>query len=184
VFAYDDGMMNRFYFLILILLSVSVVSLKANPAFAQNDGGIPSDEISLFVGSHLPSQIDNVTEVLPVFGARYGFGTRRFGIMEVGASNTHAKGVDFTNFDVSLRGNIPWDDGLVAIFYAGGDGNYYRGEGETKRKLEAGWHIGTGAMIMATNNLWFRGDIKFMGLPGSSLFVTFGLVFQLSDYNK
>lgn len=116
-----------------------------------------------------------------MFGARYGFGTRRFGILETGVSNTHAKGVDFTNFSLSIRGNLPFDDGIVAIFYAGGDGNYYKPEGIEKRKLEAGWHVGTGAMVMASNNLWFRGDIKFMGGPGVNLFVLFGLVFQLSD---
>lgn len=165
-------------FIVLWCSSVFLVT----PALAQND--VPSDEISLFVGTHLPSEIPNVTETLPVFGARYGIGTRRFGILELGASNTHAKGVDWTNFDVSLRGNALFDDGLVGIFYAGADANYYSPAGETKRKLEAGWHVGTGAMIMATNNLWFRGDIKFMGGPGSSLFAVLGLVFQLRDQSS
>lgn len=177
--------MNQFLRLltfILVCCSVCFSALVGAPsAFAQSDASIPADEISLFVGTHLPSQIDNVTETLPVFGARYGVGTRKFGIIEIGASNTHAKGVDFTNFDLSLRGNAPFDDGIVGIFYAGADGNYYSPEGETKRKIVAGWHVGTGAMIMASRNLWFRGDIKFMGGPGTSLFAVVGLVFQLGD---
>ncbi|RYZ76660.1 MAG: hypothetical protein EOP05_04380 [Proteobacteria bacterium] len=163
--------------LTFILLALSLPTF----ALAQNDGSIPSDEISLFVGTHLPDQIPNVTETLPVFGARYGFGTRRFGIVEAGVSNTHAKGVDFSNFSLSLRGNVPFDDGIVAIFFAGADANYYKPETEFKRRFEAGWHVGTGAMVQASNNLWFRGDIKFMGGPGVNLFVLFGLVFQLND---
>lgn len=168
-------------FLVVTLLVVLAFVVSPLPVFAQS-GSANSDEVSLFVGSHLPSNIEGIKEVLPVFGARYGWATNRLGMVDLGFSNTHAKGVDFTNLSLSVRGSIPFDDGIVAMIYGGGDANWYSPENVNKRKLEGGFHFGTGAMVMATNSFWFRGDLKFMGGPGQNLFLLFGVVFQLDGF--
>ncbi len=145
-------------------------------AYAQDSGG-GADDISLYIGSMLPNQIDGVAEILPVFGGRYGFGTN-IGTFEVGGANTHAAGVDFTTISGSLRGDIDLGDGMTGIIYAGADWNYYVPEGATERQSETGFHIGTGALMLVSNTLWLRSDLKFMGGPGTSLYLLFGILFR------
>lgn len=167
--------------LLIVILALGSV-LWPGVVWAQSDIA-PPDEISLFVGSHLPSEIEGVTEVIPVVGARYGVGLRRTGHLEFGLSNSRAKGVDFANFDLGLRGSVTLDEGIEGIFGVGGDASYYIPVGETKRRIAGGFHAQAGLMVMATRSLWFRGDLKYMGGPGSSVFVLLGLAFQLGDSN-
>jgi hypothetical protein len=145
-------------------------------ARAQSSSG--TDEISLYLGEDLPSGIENVTEILPVFGGRYGIQTSRVGIVELGLFNTHASGVDFSTFEASLRGTLLFSPGLDGLYYGGLDFNYFRPEHEDERKTATGFHIGAGAMMQVTDSLWLRGDLKFMGGPGSSLYLLFGVVFK------
>lgn len=137
-----------------------------------------NDEISLYLGEMLPSQIDNVTDILPIFGGRYGFQTQKVGVAEIGLFNTHASGVDFTTLEASLRGDMPFSPGIDGIYYGGLDFNYYRPAGEDSRKNQTGFHVGTGAKMQVTDSLWVTGDLKFMGGPGTSLFLLFGVIFK------
>jgi hypothetical protein len=146
-------------------------------AEAQEEG---KDDISLFVGSMLPNQIDGVTEILPVFGGRYGFGTK-IGTFEVGGANSHAEGIDFTTIEGSLRGDFDLGDGMSGLFYGGMDLNWYIPTGATERQSETGFHIGTGAMMSVSENLALRADLKFMGGPGTSLYLLLGVIFRSSS---
>lgn len=168
--------MKKFRF--VVLASLIALTAVASPcaSFAQ-DGGSDSDDISLYIGSMLPNQIDGVTEILPVFGGRYGFGTN-IGTFEVGGANTHAEGVDFTTISGSLRGDFDLGDGMTGLIYGGLDWNYYVPAGATERQSETGLHIGTGAMMLVSNTLWLRSDLKFMGGPGTSLYLLFGILFK------
>jgi hypothetical protein len=161
--------MEKMVFVLMMLL--------APFAWAQSASG-GSDEISLYLGEMLPSGIEHVTEVLPVFGARYGLQTSRVGIAELGLFNTHAQGVDFTTFEASLRGTIETSPGMDVVYFGGADLNYYRPENEESRKTVTGFHLGAGGMMQVTDTLWLRGDLKFMGGPGTSLYLLFGLVFR------
>lgn len=167
---------SRFQILLITMVTLIVVFTSMS-ASAQDGGQAGGDEISLFLGSMLPNQIDGVTEILPVFGGRYSFGTT-FGAIEAGAMNTHARGVDFTTAEVSLRGDVRASDGINGIIYVGVDANWYRPEGSTERKLESGLHLGTGMMMLVSNTVWLRTDLKFMGGPGTSLYLLLGLVFK------
>jgi hypothetical protein len=137
-----------------------------------------SDEISFYLGEMLPSGIENVTEILPVFGGRYGLKTARAGVAEFGLFNTHAAGVDFTTFEASLRGSIETTPGMDVVYFGGADVNYFRPENEDDRKTVTGFHVGAGGMMQVTDTLWLRGDLKFMGGPGTSLFLLLGIVFR------
>jgi opacity protein-like surface antigen len=97
---------------------------------------------------------------------------------EFGLFNSHAKGVDFSTFEASLRGSAPVSSGLEGIYYGGLDFNYYIPENETERRSTTGFHVGAGAMMQVTDSLWLRGDLKFMGGPGSSLLMLFGILFK------
>lgn len=145
---------------------------------AQEGGEAGGSEISLYLGSLLPNQIDGVTEILPVFGGRYGFRTGSMGLVEFGLSNTHAEGVDFTTFSGSLRADLPAIDQFVGMIYGGIDFHYYRPAGSEDRRTETGLHVGSGLLMHASDTLWFRTDLKFQAAPGTSLVILFGLVFR------
>jgi hypothetical protein len=144
-------------------------------SLAQSDN-TPS-EINLFVGNMLPNEIQGVTDILPVFGGRYSFGTG-FGGVELGGMNTHAFGTDFTTLEASLKGNMTLSQGLEGVFYGGGDFNYYSEKNQTNRQIAYGLHAGGGAMMLVSDTLWLRGELKFMAGPGTSLYLLFGLVFR------
>lgn len=161
--------MTKLLFVVLTLLA---------PVLAVAESSSGSDEISFYLGNMLPSAIDNVTEILPVFGGRYGLQTARVGVAEFGLFNTHASGVDFTTLEASLRGSFNASSGFDVLYFGGLDFNYYRPEGDESRKNQTGFHVGTGAMMQITDTLWLRGDLKFMGGPGQSLYLLAGIVFK------
>lgn len=162
----------------LILISLSLETFDRSVAQAQEGGEGGGSEISLYLGTMLPNQIDGVTEILPLFGGRYGLRTGSVGTLEFGLTNTHAEGVDFTTFTGSLRADLPAMDGFFGIIYTGIDINYYRPAGSEDRRTETGFHIGSGLLMQASDTLWFRSDLKFMASPGTSLSLLFGLVFR------
>lgn len=168
--------MTRIRFAILTSLIALTAALTPRAAFAQ-DSGSTTDDISLYVGSMLPNQIDGVNEILPVFGGRYGFGTN-IGTFEVGGANTHAEGIDWTQIEGSLRGDFDLGDGMSGLIYGGADWNWYIPAGASERQSETGFHIGTGALMSVTPNLSLRADLKFMGGPGTSLYLLFGVLFK------
>ena len=159
--------------------AVSIIISLGLPVCASAQSATTSaNEISFYLGEDLPSGIDNVTEILPLFGGRYGIETARIGVVELGLFNAHAKGVDFATFEASLRGNAPISPGLEGLYYGGLDFNYYIPENQTDRRSATGFHVGAGAMMQLTDTLWLRGDLKFMGGPGSSLIMLFGILFK------
>lgn len=163
-----------------ILVLTTAVFLISSPAHAQDGAATATSgsEISLFVGSLLPNQIEGVTEILPVFGGRYGFKTGSFGVVELGLSNSHAQGVDFSTFSGSLRADLPPIDQFTGFFYGGLDFNYYRPVNSDSRKSETGLHVGTGLTVHMSDSLWLRSDLNFMVQPGTSLSILFGLVYK------
>lgn len=168
--------MRRVFRATSIYLSAFIIAFLApEPSRADTAG---SDEIQFFVGQQLPAGIVGVDDMLPVFGGRYGVATNTLGLAEIGLFNTHALGVDFSTLELSLQGNLPMSAGLEGLFYGGVDLNYYREVGAVDRKTEFGYHAGAGAMIMLTDNLWLRSDLKFMIGPGTSLYLLFGFVFR------
>ena len=159
------------------LIVVSLLSFSIE-SWSQDSGATPhGDDISLFIGSMLPNQIDGVTDILPVFGGRYGFQTG-LGTIEAGGSNTHAKGVDFTNLDLSLRGEQPVAPGVSGLIYGGADFNWYIPQGSSDRQSVWGFHLGVGGAMTVTDTVSLRGDIKFMAGPGTSLLFLIGVLFR------
>jgi hypothetical protein len=165
----------------LLSMAIGVVvalALALTPTVAGAQSGDASgSDFSLFGGYMLPNQIDNVTEILPLFGGRYGLGLP-LGAAEFNFENAHARGIDWTSLGVSLRGDIPVAPGMTGFIYGGPDFHYYVPAGETNRHAETGLHFGAGAAMMVKDSLWVRGDIKFMGNPGTALYLLFGLMFR------
>ncbi len=162
---------------IFFIVWLTTGCLTASFARAQDANG--RDDFSFFVGHMLPNQIEGVTEILPVFGGRYAF-AGSFGALEVGGQNSHAQGVDFTTLTVDVRGEIPVAQGISGLIYAGPVLNYYSQKNTSNRLTEYGLEVGVGAMMLVSDTLWLRGDLKFMGGPGTSLYLLFGLAFRTS----
>ncbi len=162
-----------------LIVIFSIIASLGLPLRAQAQSATTSaSEISIYVGEDLPSGIDNVTEILPLFGARYGLQTTHAAIVEFGLFNAHAKGVDFSTFEASLKGAASVSPGLEGLYYGGLDFNYYTPENGTERRPATGFHAGAGAMLQVSDTLWLRGDLKFMQGPGSSLIMLFGLLYK------
>ena len=157
---------------------VFLTSFWTSRVVAQESGTADGSEVSLYLGSMLPNQIDGITEILPIFGGRYGIKTTNLGMLEFSFSNIHAEGVDFTTLSATLRADLPAIDQFVGIFYGGVDFNYYRPATASDRTTDTGLHIGTGLMMHTTDTLWFRTDLKFMASPGTSLSILFGVVLK------
>ena len=176
----------RFRFQIFQLLCHSVLQFLVASVLvvacsdgAQAQGDVGSD-FSMFLGYMLPNQIDGVTEILPIFGGRYAFGLPA-GAVEISGENSHAQGIDWTSFGLSLRGEIPVATGVTGLIYAGPSLHYYAPVNDTARRSDYGFHFGIGGLMLVTDSLWLRSDLKFMGNPGTSLYLMFGLMFRPSS---
>ncbi len=172
----ESGSANATFRLLFCGLAFLAMPLLAGA----QDAADGASELSFFVGSHLPNQIDGVTEILPVFGGRYGLPLGG-GIAELGLSNSHAEGVDFSMLSASMRANLPTIDQFMGSVYGGLDINFFRPAGAENRTTETGVHVGAGLLMHASSTLWFRGDLKFAANPGTSLMLLFGIVFRASD---
>jgi len=170
-------------FVPVVLLATLFYLTFASRAIAQSEEGAAhhGNEFSFHGGYLLPNQIDGVTEILPVVGARYGFAMGEAGVIELGAANSHAEGVDFTTFTLSLRGEVPLIEGITGIVYGGTDFNWYQPQLQSERLTAVGVHLGAGGMMLVSDTLWLRTEMKFMGGPGTSLYLGFGLVFRASS---
>lgn len=160
----------------------AVFALSTAPVHAQDekaDAGAGGGETSKFgnmygihTGPLLPNQIPGMTEIMPLWGIRYGIPVRK-GTLETGIASARAKGVEYYNGSVSIRGDYNIDD-LFALVYAGLDTHYYSPNG-SPFTMYFGAHVGGGFAAHLGDLLWFRSDMKFNVNPGTALYIGFGL---------
>jgi hypothetical protein len=145
-------------------------------AKAQSSGGSDTD-FSLFGGYMLPNQIPSVINILPLFGGRYAF-DYPWGAVEGELENAHAVGVDWTQGSISFRAQTPISPGLDGMIYAGPDILWYIPNGATQRQFDYGVHVGIAGVMQVKDSLWVRGDVKFLGNPGTALYLLGGIMFR------
>jgi len=172
--------MKRLASFSLCFLFAAFSFFGAETACAQSEGG--TRDVSLFVGHMLPNQIDGVTEILPIFGGRYTYGTSA-GDFEFSLENAHAEGVSWTSLGLSLRGEGPLAPGISALLYGGPSVHYFRPAGDTIRHFDFGVHFGIAGLMLVGDTLWVRSDLKFLGGPGTALYLNIGLMFRTSGGN-
>ncbi|HMN68103.1 MAG TPA: hypothetical protein PKC28_06140 [Bdellovibrionales bacterium] len=173
--------MQRFAIPLWMLLLFGPVFVFAQPQGAGGgDGKAGFDapyELGFHLGNLLPNQIDGVTEITGLGGARGGYRFAPLTYAETGLIMGNGEGAEWKNVHLDVRMDIPVEN-LVAVAYVGGDAIYYKGVGRST-KLVFGGHAGGGIMAHLTGAVWFRGDMKFGFSPGTSLYFGFGLVFRL-----
>ncbi len=131
----------------------------------------------IHTGPLLPNQIQGMTEIMPVWGVRYGLPVRK-GMLEMGVANARAYGVEYYNISASIRGDYNIDD-MYALIYAGIDSHYYSPNG-APFNMYFGAHVGGGFAAHLGDLLWFRTDMKFNVNPGTALYIGFGLEWRMA----
>lgn len=165
----------------LIFIAVTFISPVARAAEGEGEKDTSGKNIGLEagfqVGNLLPNQIGGVTEIIGMGGVRAGYrlGTSTFG--EGGFTTGNGSGVEWKNFEMSIRMEAPIEH-LVAIAYIGPDLTYYHGVGDSNRVIFGG-HVGGGLQAQLGGATWFRADMKFAASPGTSLYISAGLMFRL-----
>ncbi|PIU00081.1 MAG: hypothetical protein COT74_06945 [Bdellovibrionales bacterium CG10_big_fil_rev_8_21_14_0_10_45_34] len=133
-----------------------------------------SSYINLHLGPTLPNQIDGVTEILPSWGARYGFPIFSGYLLESGAIISRGKGTHAYDFHTSIRSDMDINGYLMAIMYLGADFHYYAPPHSDFHSAFGG-HVGIGITAPIIDSIWIRSDMKFNINPGTSLYIGFGL---------
>jgi hypothetical protein len=158
------------------------VFIAGSLAYAQEEGKddhgpkIHGWEYGVHTGPLLPNQITGVTEIMPMWGARVSFPSRK-AMIEVGLSNARAYGITMYDGSLSYRGDVTVES-LTGIFYLGLDFNHIT-DATGSTQMVGGGHVGAGLMTLIGDSLWFRTDMKFNVNPGTSLYIGFGLVFRM-----
>lgn len=161
------------------LIMILLLSLGTSaPAQDNADSGDAKEDkqfgkiYGLHVGPLLPNQIRGMSEIMPVWGARYAMPLRK-GHAEFGLANSQANGTSYYNVSASFRGDYQIED-LFAVAYAGLDTHYWNAPSESAQTM-FGFHVGGGFAAHLSDMLWFRSDMKFNVNPGTALYIGFGL---------
>lgn len=173
--------MTKIFATLTILLAGSTAFAQPDPGGASKPAGSDAPfELGFHLGSLLPDQIDGVTEIMGLGGARMGYKFNPGSYFEGGIITGNGEGVKWKNIHMDVRMDIPVE-GLVGIAYVGADSTYYQGAGRSSSKLIFGGHAGGGIMAHVSGSMWFRGDMKFNFSPGTSLYIGAGFVFRLGS---
>lgn len=136
-------------------------------------------EFGFHLGNLLPNQIEGMTEIIGLGGARGGFRIAPETYFEMGMIAGNGEGAEWKDLHADFRMDIPVEN-LVGVAYIGADTIYYKGV-DRSTKLVFGGHAGGGVQGHLTGLVWFRADMKFGFNPGTSLYIGAGLVFRMGE---
>ncbi len=168
------------------LLHLAFLSLISSPALAQTPQGEQGGgtmgsnalyEAGVHLGYLLPNQINGLTEIIGLGGARVAYRLAPQTYAEAGMILGNGEGAEWKNTHIDIRMDIPVEN-IVGVAGVGADMVYYKGANEGTRIIFGGHAIG-GLMMPLSGLAWFRTDMKFSFSPGTSLYIGFGLVFRL-----
>lgn len=167
-----------FSLLVSLVASQNLWAQENNPDETPKPSG---DEFGIHTGPLLPNQIEGMTEIQPMWGARYGTSFRK-GFLELSFANSRANGVIYYNGFVSYRYDVVVE-GIVGMFYAGLDVHQWSSPPSDATTIVGGGHIGSGMLFPLGDTMWFRTEMKFNLNPGTALYIGFGFVLRFPDGN-
>lgn len=163
----------------LRLLITSLIMLSSLTAWGQagNDGG--PHEFNFFMGNVLPNGVDGAEEIFSLSGLRYSMAMSEEGqgFYEFGGVFGNGDGVRWQGAFASLRMNVPVET-MVGFAYLGLDYTNYE-TSTTSKTQTGGGHVGGGLMTLIGGNCSMRFDMKLNSKPGTSLYFSLGLSFEL-----
>ena len=154
--------------------------------FAQDSGSGYSSyfDLGLKTGTLLPSKINGVRDLLPLWGVKMGHPISQELALEYDIDIAHAKGVSYFLGYVSLRHDFAVGDTIPLFFLVGFDGHYYKRKStlitqtEFPFKFSTGWHVGVGGEAVIYKDLLARIDFRMGFSPGRQMTMAFGVVFR------
>jgi hypothetical protein len=170
-------MFKRVFIAALICFSSALAAQEDGDDKKDLSGANVGTEFGVFIGNILPNQIDGVSEITGLGGARFGYGLGGLSFVEGAFTTGNGNGVEWKNVELSIRMDIPVEN-LVGIAYIGPDLTYYKPAGSDSNKIVFGAHAGGGVQTLVGRTTWFRFDMKFGVSPGTSLYIGVGFVFR------
>jgi hypothetical protein len=169
----------RFIQLVTFIVGITLIlTAFSNKAIAQTSGEVApvGQEFSFHMGPLLPDQVYETAEILKAVGVRYGYPFSAKSLTEFGYTGAHTAGAKYTNFDLSLRGDVPILD-LFAFGLIGADITRIHGPA-TPSKIYPGGHIAGGVLAHVADTLFLRTELRFTFNPGTILFFGFGFEYR------
>lgn len=165
---------------IFIILMVFPLS-----AMAQDAGNVrPSGHaLSIHMGPLLPNSIGATNDIMNGVGARYGYPLGNISLAELGYTTSHTNGVDYSNVDLSIRGDIPFQD-LYAFGLVGLDLLRLSSATQSDATYYGGVHAGGGVLAHIADTLFLRMELRFNFHPGTVLFFGFGFEYRFGSAGK
>lgn len=172
--------------LVTCILGVFII-LLAFPlsATAQDAGGNvrpTGHAVSIHMGPLLPNSIGATDEILNGFGFRYGYPLGLSSLAETGYTSSHSHGADYADLDLSLRGDIPFQD-LFVFGLIGPDLLKIKGPNQSS-SYYGGGHVGGGILAHIADTLFLRMEMRFNFHPGTILFFGFGFEYRFGTAGK
>ncbi|MCB0390993.1 MAG: hypothetical protein KDD58_06875 [Bdellovibrionales bacterium] len=136
-------------------------------------------ELGAQTGSMLPFSISNVEETYPVVGVWWAHPTH-YGHIDWLLQSAKAKGVTWYEAMFSLRIDFSVYDFFSGYFRLGPQFVHYQAANSSSSDFETtyGAHAGFGSYIQMAGPYWGRVDFKFGWGPGSTMDITFGIVYR------
>lgn len=164
--------------ILLILGFCLSIQAQENPEQPENQTPIGS-EISVHTGPLLPNQIEGMSEIQPMWGLRYGTPSGK-GMLEFNIGNSRAEGVVYYNAYVSYRYDVTLEE-ITGFLYGGADVHQWSSPPNDTTRVVPGIHVGGGILMPLGDQLWFRSEMKFNMIPGTALYIGFGLMLRFPD---
>ena len=158
-------------------LVLGLLLLTCLPAYGQTNSH-EDLEVGFVTGPLLPSRFQDITDVMPFWGLRFGHPWGSFR-PEYTVKYSHAHGADYFLFSGVMRNSIGGPK-TGAFWTIGFDIHRYQKNGSSL-KMFNGWKIGFGGFMPEQSMVRFRTDFAFSIIPGRSLFVGLGFHMRLGE---
>lgn len=129
-----------------------------------------ASEIGITMGTLLPSENPNMTEIISAAGIRYKFASPS---IETTFLNGTGDGVSYSSLEVAYREDFPYGD-IIAFSSLGAHLSFYQNPSLGLNRNHQGLNFSGGAMAYIGSNAWFRSEMKFSFNPGTQLYIGFG----------
>lgn len=173
----------RFIQLVTLIFGTALIlTIFSSPALAQTSGGaIPTGQaLSFHMGPLLPESIPATDEILSGVGFRYAYPYSSKSLIEAGYTGSNSEGVKYSNIDVSLRGDMPFQD-IFVFGLIGLDSARIKGATSEDFTYYVGGHVGGGLLAHIADTLFLRMEMRFNFHPGTILFFGFGFEYRFGS---
>lgn len=164
-------------FVQLVTSIIVFVLLAPTSLFAQ---ATPTGHgLSFHIGTLLPTGLTEQDDLMSGVGGRYIYPLGG-AALEAGYTGSNSSGIKYQNFDLSLRGDIPFQD-LSVFGVVGPDLLRMKRPGSTEYSYFVGGHVGGGLLANIASTLFLKLEMRFNFQPGTVLFFGCGFEYRFGN---